>query len=442
MEVKNVKGTHDIIGRESKAYSMIESVMMSFAEAFSFSEIRTPIIEPSELFQRGDGDSSDVIRKEMYTFLDKGDRLLALRPEFTASIVRSFVNNKLYATKDLPLKAYYVGPAFRYERPQHGRYRQFHQFGVESLGVKDLLSDVEVIYLGCIILEALGLENYVLKINTLGDKLSRDNYRAALKEFFKNKVGTMCDDCKVRYEVNPLRILDCKVPEDHEVVQGAPRIEDYLTPEARQRFAELISTLDNMEIRYEIDNTLVRGLDYYSDVVFEYHYVSKKGIDYGAIGAGGHYDNLIEELGGPKLSGVGFALGLERVYSAMNDDGLFDSGKEEIDLYVMPLAGGEVKQNAFYIASDLRTSGYRTEIDFTESKISTMFKKAERSGAAFALIYGEDELKSQTIIVKDMNTKEQQTVKVVDLFHFLDESYGKCCGGHDHECHCHDHEGE
>lgn len=440
MEVKNVKGTHDIIGRESIAYSTIEAIMISFSEAFSFAEFRTPIIESSDLFQRGVGESSDVVRKEMYTFLDKGNRLLALRPEFTASIVRSFVNNKLYATKDLPLKAYYVGPAFRYERPQHGRYRQFHQFGVESLGVKDLLSDVEVIYLGCIILEALGLDNYVLKINTLGDKVSRDNYRAALKEYFKNKVETMCDDCKVRYEVNPLRILDCKVPEDHEVVLNAPKIEDFLTPEARERFIDIIHTLETMEVPYEIDNTLVRGLDYYSEVVFEFHYTSKKGVDYGAIGAGGHYDNLIEELGGPKLSGVGFSFGLERIYSAMNDDGLFDNGREEIDLYVMPLAGDEIKQNAFYIASDLRTAGYRTEIDLTESKISTMFKKAERSGAAFALIFGEDELKSQSIIVKDMDTKQQQTIKVEDLIQFLDDSYEKCGGGH--ECHCHDHEGK
>lgn len=444
MDIKNVKGTHDIILEEAKAYDKIEMTMKSFAEAFCFSEFRTPVIEPSELFQRSVGESSDVVRKEMYTFLDKGDRLLALRPEFTAGIVRSFVNNKLYATRDLPLKAYYSGPVFRYERPQQGRYRQFHQFGVESLGVENVLNDVESLFLGYVILTALGLENVTLKINTLGDASSREAYRNALKGYFESHIKDMCDDCKVRYEVNPLRILDCKVPSDHEIVLGAPKMSDYLSNEAKAKFNKVLIALDEMNIPYEIDDTLVRGLDYYSELVFEYHYTSKKGVNYGAIGAGGHYDNLVEELDGPKMAGVGFSFGIERVYSVLKDDGLLDDIVNDIDIYVMPLSE-KAKNQAFYLTSGLRTSGYKTEINLVDSKMANMFKKADRHGAKLGIIIGDDEIANGTVIVKDLAKKEQEEVAIDDLLDKVDAFFGEgqdecCCG--DGECHCHDHEGE
>lgn len=448
MDIKNVKGTHDIILGEAKIYEHIETTMRAFAEVFNFSEFRTPIIEPNELFVRGVGESSDVVRKEMYTFLDKGNRLLALRPEFTASIVRSFVNNKLYATRDLPVKTYYLGPVFRYERPQSGRYRQFHQFGVESLGVKNVLSDVETAILGYVILSALGLENVTLKINTLGDKASRDNYRQALKDYFAPKLEKMCDDCKVRYDVNPLRILDCKVPEDHALVLKAPKIEDYLSKETKDKFYEVVDILKEMDVPFEIDSTLVRGLDYYSEFVYEYHYTSKKGVDYGALGAGGHYDDLIEELGGPRLSGVGFSFGIERIYAVLKDDGIFQDHKEAIDLYVMPL-DEEARESAFYLANVLRTAGYKTEINLSDTKIGAMFKKAEKIGAKFALIIGENEINNKTVILKDLKTKEQEEVDLKVLLEKIDKNFGEnsecSCHHQDEEgsCHCHhDDEGE
>ncbi|MFA7385172.1 MAG: histidine--tRNA ligase, partial [Bacilli bacterium] len=357
-------------------------------------------------------------------------------------------NNKLYATRDLPVKTYYLGPVFRYERPQSGRYRQFHQFGVESLGVKNVLSDVETAILGYVILSALGLENVTLKINTLGDKASRDNYRQALKDYFAPKLEKMCDDCKVRYDVNPLRILDCKVPEDHALVLKAPKIEDYLSKETKDKFYEVVDILKETDVPFEIDSTLVRGLDYYSEFVYEYHYTSKKGVDYGALGAGGHYDDLIEELGGPRLSGVGFSFGIERIYAVLKDDGIFQDHKEAIDLYVMPL-DEEARESAFYLANVLRTAGYKTEINLSDTKIGAMFKKAEKIGAKFALIIGENEINNKTVILKDLKTKEQEEVDLKVLLEKIDKNFGEnsecSCHHQDEEgsCHCHhDDEGE
>ena len=277
MAIIGVKGTHDVIGNEANAYSMVESLLKQIAEVFAYTEVRPPVLEHSELFVRGVGEGSDVVRKEMYTFLDKGDRSLTLRPEFTAGIMRVLIQNKLYVDREMPLKMYYCGPVFRYERPQLGRYRQFNQFGVESVGQPNYLNDAEVISMAYMMLVSLGLENVTLKINTLGDAESRENYKLALKNFFKDKVENMCPDCKQRYEINPLRILDCKVPEDKEIVKDAPKMSDYLTSASREKFDKLCSMLNDMAIPYEVDDTLVRGLDYYSDAVFEFHYKSSKG---------------------------------------------------------------------------------------------------------------------------------------------------------------------
>lgn len=423
--IKNVKGTHDIFGEETNAYEMVESLMKSIAELYAYNGVRPPVLEYNSVFVRGVGESSDIVRKEMYTFPDKGDRLLTLRPEFTAGIMRLVVQNKLYATNELPLKLYYVGPVFRYERPQLGRYRQFNQFGVESIGNNSPMNDTEVIVLAYTILCSLGLEGVTIKINTLGDEESRNNYRKALKDYFKDHIGNMCEDCKSRYELNPLRILDCKVPEDRPIIEGAPKIGDYLSEASKIRFEQIQDALSVLQIPYEIDEGLVRGLDYYSETVFEFHYKSKAGLDYGAIGAGGHYGKLMEELGGPELPGVGFSFGIERIVSVLKDDGLLNDTKSTLDAYVMPL-GDEAILVAEEIAVLLRNSGgYRTDICFDKTKLGNMFKRATAKNAKYAVIIGEEEMNNDSVIVKDLATQEQIKVKVDNLIEKFDELFSK-----------------
>ncbi len=424
-QIKNVKGTHDIFGEENNAYESVESLMKSIAEMYAYNGVRPPVLEYNSVFVRGVGEGSDIVRKEMYTFPDKGDRLLTLRPEFTAGIMRLVVQNKLYATSELPIKLYYLGPVFRYERPQLGRYRQFNQFGVESIGNNSPINDVEVIALAYTILVSLGLENVTIKINTLGDEASRENYRKALREYFKDHIENMCEDCKSRYELNPLRILDCKVPEDRPIIDKAPLIGDYLSEPSKIRFEQVQDALSTLQIPYEIDEGLVRGLDYYSETVFEFHYTSKAGVDYGAIGAGGHYGKLMLELGGPELPGVGFSFGIERIVSVLKDDGLLEDIKPSLDAYIMPL-GDESLLVGEEIAVLLRNSGgYRVDICFDKTKLGNMFKRATNKNAKFAVIIGEEEIKNDSVIVKNLATQEQLSVKIDDLIEKFDELFSE-----------------
>ena len=445
MGINNVKGTHDVIGVEANLYSAIENLLKQIAEMFMYSEVRPPVLEYSELFIRGVGKSSDVVRKEMYTFLDKGERSLTLRPEFTAGIMRLIVQNKLLATNEWPLKLYYCGPVFRYERPQLGRYRQFNQFGVEAVGHNSPINDVEVITMAYMMLISLGLENVKIKINTLGDEESRDAYRTALKNFFKDKIENMCDDCKSRYELNPLRILDCKVPEDQEIVKGAPKMSDYLSEASQERFKIICDALKQYNIPFEVDDGLVRGLDYYSETVFEFHYQSQKGNDYGAIGAGGHYSHLVKEVGGPDLPGIGFSFGIERLASVISDDDLIPSNMENrCDIYVMTMG----KQNQTYglqLANEARMSGYNVEMCFDDTKLGNMFKRAEKKGAKIAVIIGDNEIEKGTIILKDLQSKEQIEILADEYIQKLDELLNEekdeqcCCNkDHKHECCCGD----
>ena len=435
MAVNNVKGTRDIIGEEANAFNYIENLLKQICELYAYNEVRPPVMEYSELFVRSVGESSDVVRKEMYTFLDKGNRSVTLRPEFTAGIMRLIIQNKLLATNELPYKAYYVGPVFRYERPQLGRYRQFSQFGVEAVGNDSPEIDVETIALCYTILSSLNLENVSVVINTIGDDESRNNYKNALKEYFAQYLDQMCPDCHTRFELNPLMILDCKVPEDQKIVAGAPKMKDFLSYKAKERFNKVLSLLDAMEIPYTVDETLVRGLDYYSETVYEFHYVSKTGNDYGAIGGGGHYGGLVKELGGPDVAGVGFSFGVDRLYSVLKDDGLLSKCLENaIEIYVMPL-GEMAKQLAMQVASALRISGYRTDICFEDVKLGNMFKRAERKGARFAVIIGENEVNSQEVIIKNLSTTEQKTVPFEKLVEKISEEMGDCCCGG--ECQCH-----
>lgn len=435
MEVKNVKGTKDVFGDEVEYVEYIESAMKSIASVFNFEQLRIPVLEHSEVFVRGVGEGSDVVRKEMYTFDDKGGRSLTLRPEFTAGIIRSIVQNKMYATMDLPIKKYYLGPVFRYERPQLGRYRQFNQFGVELVGVKNILNEIDVIRLGYTILRTLGLDDVKILINTLGDEESRNAYKVALKEYFKDHIEHMCPDCKSRYEVNPLRILDCKVKEDREIIKDCPKISSYLSQESNERFDKVLKYLDALNIPYEIDDNLVRGLDYYSETVFEFHYTSKKGINYGAIGAGGHYDKLVSEFGGPQLDGVGFSFGVERVLSVLTDDGFNSKLIGPIDVYVLPLDEGVVPV-AYQALPILQAFGYRCEINLDGTKLGTQIKKAVKHNARFAVIIGEDEVLKQCLVLKNLETGEQQEISVEDFFSRPDAYLD----AHEHECHCGSHD--
>lgn len=449
MEVKNVKGTHDIIGSEANIFIAVENLMRHVSELFAFSEVRPPVLEHSELFVRGVGESSDIVRKEMYTFDDKGGRSLTLRPEFTAGIMRLIVQNKLYATNELPLKYYYLGPVFRYERPQLGRYRQFNQFGVESVGNGNPLADIEVIVLAYTILQSLGLENVAVKINTLGDEDSRNSYRNALKDFFKEHIADMCPDCQSRYELNPLRILDCKVPEDQEIVKNAPKMSQFLSEASKERFAFITRTLDDLQIPYEVDDTLVRGLDYYSETVFEFHYTSAKGNNYGAIGAGGHYDRLMSELGGPELPGVGFSFGVERIASVLQDDNLVPEDMDAgCQFYVMPM-GEKAQVAGTFAANAIRMQGYSVDFCFDSVKLGNMFKRAEKKHAKFAIIIGDNEVDNGVVVIKNLETQEQITVPEVELCdkvaELMEEAEEHCCCGHhedgeEHECCCGHHQ--
>ena len=417
-----VKGTHDVILEEATKYSYVEEVLTKIATLYNYKEFRTPIIESNELFNRSVGESSDIVRKEMYTFLDKGNRLITLRPEMTASTIRSMVNAKLFANNDYPIKAYYLGPNFRYERPQQGRYRQFNQFGIECCGVNNFYRDVEVIALGYNALKMLGFTNLKLKINSLGDQETRNDYKKALTSYFGEKIEQMCEDCKERYTKNILRILDCKVENDQEIIKDAPTLDKFYSKNAKEHFDNVLKALDEIGIEYEIDHSLVRGLDYYTGVVFEYHYTSKLGKNYGAIGGGGHYANLIKEIGGPDLEGVGLALGIERLVNVMNDDNLFDSLEEGLDIYIMPL-GEKAINESNKIANFLRLNGYSCDICLESKNFGQMFKKAQRRNAKYALIIGDNELESKNVVVKDLALEKQETVANDDLLEYLDEKF-------------------
>lgn len=432
MQIKGVKGTHDLYGDESYCYDYIENIFSIVAELYNYKKIETPCLEYTEVFSRGTGTSSDVVRKEMYTFLDKGDRSVTLRPEGTAGVMRSIVENKLYATNDLPLKAYYVGPVFRYERPQLGRYRQFYQAGIEAVGIDSSELDAEVVVFAMRVLGMLGFNGLKVKVNTLGDKESRLAYKEALKAYFAPRIESMCDDCKERLKLNPLRILDCKVDADQEIAKGAPKMRDYLSKSSEERFYHTLSILNEVGIEYEIDDSLVRGLDYYGEIVFEVHMLSPTGKDYGALLGGGHYDGLLSSFDGPSDidHGVGFALGMERIYSLMKEFDLLKDIKQELDIYLMPL-GEKAMEYSFSLAEQLRSLGYSIDRPYKMAKLGSYFKKAERSRAKLALIFGDDELEKGIIQIKDLDKKEQKEVSLDNLDKELDELFNE--EDHHHE---------
>jgi histidyl-tRNA synthetase len=409
------RGTKDILPGMINGWRYVENVMREVCREFNYQEIRTPIFEHTELFQRGIGDGTDVVDKEMYTFNDRSGRSITLRPENTAAVVRSFVENKLYA-EPMPLKVYYIGPMFRYDRPQAGRMRQFHQFGVEAMGSESPVVDAETIILAVTVLKRMGLKELKLKINSVGCPKCRPQHRKLLQDYFRPHLSELCEDCQSRFDRSPLRILDCKVDHDKPFMATAPKITDSLCDECREHFETVKKLLDEAGIDYEVDSTLVRGLDYYTKTAYEIQY-SPLGAQ-SAVGGGGRYDGLVEELGGPSTPGVGFAMGFERIILALEKQGLLPDSKDAIDVYaVVPDKGGSV--DAFKAVNALREAGFACDMDFMDRSMKAQMKQADRDKAKYALIFGEDERQRGAVTVRNMADSSQQEVKLSEVVSYI-----------------------
>ena len=405
------KGTKDILPDQVHKWHYVEGQFRDICRRYGFKEIRTPVFEHTELFTRGIGDTTDVVQKEMYTFNDHGNRSITLKPEGTSPAVRAFIEHKLYAEVQ-PSKYYYITPCFRYEKPQSGRLRQFHQFGIEVFGTPNMMADAEVISLAYDFLTRLGITEIELRINSVGCPECRKKHREALRSFLSPKYDQLCDTCKTRYEKNPMRILDCKSPICQELVKGAPMMIDYLCDDCRQAFEDLQSNLTAMEIPFAVDPGIVRGLDYYTKTAFEF--VTTKIGAQGTVCGGGRYDHLIEEVGGPPIPGVGFGLGIERLIMLMeaNDAQFPQEGQVDVFIAVM---GDAARAYGLKLCRELRAKGLAAEMDTLARNIKNQFKYANRLDARYTVVVGDNELAEGAATVKNMTTSEQEQVKFEDL---------------------------
>lgn len=401
------KGTYDVYGIDAKKREYVNEIIKGICQKYNFVNVETPVFEDSSLFHRSAGETSDLVSKETYDFKDRGDRNLTLRPEGTAGIVRWFIENKLYGNMTEPVKVYYNEKMYRYERPQSGRNREFTQFGVEMIGSDDIASDVEVISLCYNIFNLLGLDA-VIKINTLGDRESREKYHDALTNYLKPHIKDLCEDCQRRFETNPLRILDCKVDDQSEILKNAPSILDYHSKESNDRFNKILTYLDYLDIDYEVDNTLVRGLDYYDYMVYEL-----KLNDSLALGGGGRYNHLVKNLGGPEVPAVGFACGIERIINEMNDESF-----NNIDVYVM-CVNDEEKIKANIITQDLRLNNIICETNIMGKSLKAQFKEADNMNAKNLIILNSEDLSKGLITVKDNVTKEEVKVPEDEIIDYI-----------------------
>lgn len=418
------KGVFDILPKDpspdgawraSYLWQYLEEMIHSLAKSYGFSQIRTPIFERTELFVRGVGESSDIVTKEMYTFEDKAGRSMTLRPEGTAAVMRSFVEKHL-DQQGLPQKLYYIGPMFRYERPQAGRFRQHQQFGVEAIGDSSPEQDVEVIDLLCELLRRLGLKNLTVMLNSVGDAKTRESYRGALRTFLQPQLDQLSEESKIRFEKNVLRILDSKDPQDQKLLEKAPSILDFLSEEAKDHFEMVQSLLGKIGIKYQLTPKLVRGLDYYTKTVFEIT-SSELGAQ-NAIGAGGRYDGLISLLGGPDLPAIGFATGLERIIQTMLSQKVSLPLAPHPDIFLIPL-GDKAKDVCFELVFQLRHQNIAAEMDWNPKKVGKSLEHAGAIRATFALVLGEEELSSKSIKLKVLATREEIPLTLEELGKFL-----------------------
>ncbi len=437
MNYQTPRGTSDILPKEMSKWHKIEDTIRQFTYVYDYKEIRTPIFEDTSVFKRGD-DSSDMVNKEMYTFSINGKDSLTLRPEMTAGVARSFVQHKMFAEADLPIKMYYIGPQFRYERPQKGRQRIFNQFGVEVIGAKNALLDVETIALGYSIVSALGMNELKVLLNTLGDDASRASYKIALKQHFANDLANLCSDCQRRYEQNPLRILDCKIDKDRESMKTAPKMQDYLNEESAAYFMQVTQGLDALEIPYEVDDRLVRGLDYYTHTVFEVVSTNDQMGSQSTVFAGGRYDGLVEYFNGPSMSGIGFAMGIERLILALEGEGVDLNEAQDIDAYVMCLSE-RASLKALEMITMLRSNGYRCERDYLQRSFKAQFKSVDRKEAKCVVIIGEKDMETQTVTIKRIADQKQIVCSFAEVVNAMDELMNesashKLCGCNDCSC--------
>ena len=401
------KGCYDVTGEVAKKYQRICEVVSAYAKIYNYKYIRTPLFESTELFKRGVGDTTDIVQKETYDFTDRGGRCFTLRPEGTAGVVRNFIEDKLYGNQSSVVKEFYIGTMYRYERPGLGRNREFTQFGVECLGSDDEMMDAEVISFSYNILKELGLD-VTVKINNLGSVEDRENYKKALVEYLTPHISDLCEDCQNRIKTNPLRILDCKVDDQSEILKNAPSILDYHSKESNDRFNKILTYLDYLDIDYEVDNTLVRGLDYYDYMVYEL-----KLNDSLALGGGGRYNHLVKNLGGPEVPAVGFACGIERIINEMNDESF-----NNIDVYVM-CVNDEEKIKANIITQDLRLNNIICETNVMGKSLKAQFKEADNMNAKNLIILNSEDLSKGLVTVKDNVTKEEVKVPEDEIIDYI-----------------------
>lgn len=405
------KGTKDMLPDQAYKWQYIEKAFADICRKYGFEEIRTPVFEHTELFQRGVGDTTDIVQKEMYSFQDYGKRNITLKPEGTSPVVRAYVEHKLYAGVQ-PSKFYYNIPCFRYEKPQAGRLRQFHQFGIETFGTKDMMADAEIISLADDFLKAMGITDVELRINSVGCPECRKKHREALRKFLEPKYEQLCDTCKDRFNKNPMRILDCKSPVCQELVAGAPVMLDYLCDECSDAFDELKANLDAMNIHYVVDPGIVRGLDYYTKTAFEF--VTTRIGAQGTVCGGGRYDHLVEEIGGPETPGVGFGLGKERLLLTMEACGAEIPEPEGADVFIAVM-GDKAKAAGLGLMRQLRQKGARVQMDIMGRNIKNQFKYANRIKARKTVVIGDNELENNSFAIKDMKTSQQVMVPMESI---------------------------
>ena len=405
---KAPKGTVDIVPGKSEKWQVVEDVFRSEAELNGFGEVRTPVFEHTELFQRGVGDTTDVVEKQMYTFEDKGGRSITLRPEGTAGAVRAMLENGLY-NAGYPVKLYYLTSCYRYEKPQAGRLRELHQFGVEMFGAAEPVADAQIIAMALSAFKRLGLEDVGLQLNSIGCPECRKEYHKALKEYFTARKEHLCDTCLSRLERNPMRILDCKSPECQEVCKGAPKITDYLCGDCKAHFAKVQEFLTALGIEFEIDPGLVRGLDYYTRTVFEF---PSKSLGF-ALGGGGRYDGLVEEFGGKPTPGLGFGLGMDRILLALEAQKVEFPQPVKCEAYLV-CVGEEAQKKAFRLVDELHRCGVPADFDVCGRGVKAQMKYANKIGAKFTLVLGDDEIRQGKAAMKNMKTGETKTISITE----------------------------
>ena len=418
------KGCHDIYGIEAKKWQYVNRVIEDLMNRYNYDYIRTPIFESSEVFHRGVGETTDIVTKETYDFVDRGERNMTLRPEGTAGVVRSYIENKMYGDAIQPIKLYYNGTMYRYERPQSGRDRELTQFGVEVLGCDNPMIDAEVISIPVNLFKTLGLQEIKVNINSLGDKESRDAYREALVKYFEPHIDKLCPDCRERLKKNPLRILDCKVDKDSDILKKAPITIDYLNEESKNRFEDVKKYLTLLEVDYEVDTRLVRGLDYYNHTVFE---IEAKVEGFGSnnvLAGGGRYNGLVDLLGGPTTPGIGFALGMGRLMMALDLEEIKLPINNSLDAFIMYVSESE-KEYAISLTQYLRMNNYKVEMEYMGRGLKGQFKQADRLNSKYLIILNDEDLQNDIVKIKNNETKEETEVGIDYLIYFFEEQATK-----------------